>query len=261
MAPWTTALVTGASSGIGTELARQLAGRGVDLVITARDTRRLRALAKELQDRNGVTVEVLTADLSGKAGRTKVEARLADAEEPPIDLMVNNAGFGTHGPSWERPIDEEERQIQVNVTALVRLTHAALGGMVDRGHGAVLNVSSMAGEQGVPGNAVYGATKAFVTQFSETVAEELRGTGVTLTALLPGFTRTEFQERAQVPTRTLPAFAWMEADEVARQAIAATEQGKVLIVPGVGNKVITATAPVVPRGLRRRAMAIMSRRV
>ncbi|OWY60372.1 hypothetical protein B7486_69540, partial [cyanobacterium TDX16] len=166
--PWKTALVTGASTGIGAEFARALAGRGVDLVITARDTARLKALAKELQDRNGVAVQVITADLAKKAGVAKVAARLAEptADQAPIDLLVNNAGFGSTGTFWELPVDTEEAEVLVNVVAPLRLAHAALGPMVQRGSGAVLNVSSIAGDQSVPKNATYGGTKAFVTTWS-----------------------------------------------------------------------------------------------
>jgi uncharacterized protein len=258
---WNTALVTGASSGIGTAFARRLAGRGVDLVITARDTKRLKALAKELQDQHGVAVQVLTADLGKKVGVAKVEARLVDPEAPPVDLLVNNAGFGSHGRFWDLPVEGEEGQIQVNVLALVRLTHAALGPMVQRGHGSILNVSSMAGEQSVPQNATYGATKAFVTTFSQSVHEEAKGAGVGVTALLPGWTRTEFQDRAgYTDARKLPGFVWMEADDVAEEALVAAQAGRAIVVPGLGNKVVTATADVVPRGIKRRAVALLAGR-
>jgi hypothetical protein len=261
-APWNTALVTGASSGIGAEIARQLASQGVDVVAVARDTARLKGLKAELHERHGTAVEVLTADLSRTAGVRKVEARLLDPEKPGVDLLVNNAGFGTHGVFWDLDVETEEREIQVNVSALVRLTHAALGPMVRRGRGAVLNVSSMAGEQSVPQNATYGATKAFVTSFSESLAEEVRGTGVTVTVLLPGFTRTEFQERAGVSMASnLPGFVWMEASDVAAEALSAAAEGKVVVVPGLGNKVVTATGYVVPRGIKRRVLGIMSRRL
>lgn len=254
-------MVTGASSGIGEAFARLLAGRGVDLVVTARDTARLKALARELRERHGVEVQVLTADLAKPAGVTKVEARLTDAERPPVDLLVNNAGFGSHGRFWDLPVETEEGQIKVNVLALVRLTHAALGPMVARGTGAVLNVSSIAGEQSVPENATYGATKAFVTTFSEALHEEVKGSGVSVTVLLPGWTRTEFQERAGFEeARRLPGFMWMEADDVAEEAIAATEAGRAVVVPGAGNKVVTATAGVVPRGLKRRVVALLAER-
>jgi len=262
-APWKTALVTGASSGIGAAFARLLAGRGVDLVITARDTTRLKALAKELRDRNGVEVQVLTADLAKKAGVAKVESRLAEPgpEQAPVDLLVNNAGFGSHGCFWELPVEGEEGQIQVNVLALVRLTHAALGPMVASGHGAILNVSSMAGEQSVPQNATYGATKAFVTTFSQSVHEEAKAAGVSVTALLPGFTRTEFQERAGYDdARSLPAFVWMEADEVAEQALAAAEAGRSIVVPGTANKVVVAAVGMTPRSVKRRAVGLLAGR-
>jgi short-subunit dehydrogenase len=158
-------------------------------------------------------------------------------------------------------VEGEEGQVQVNVLALVRLTHAAIGPMVERGHGTVLNVSSIAGEQSVPQNATYGATKAFVTTFSQSVHEEAKGYGVGVTALLPGWTRTEFQERAgYADARKLPAFVWMEADAVAEEALDAAAAGRAVIVPGLGNKVVTAAADVVPKGIKRRAVALLAGR-
>jgi short-subunit dehydrogenase len=259
-APWNTALVTGASTGIGAAFARALAGQGVDLVITARDTARLKALATELQDRNGVAVQVLTADLAKRPGVAKVAARLAqpaDGQEP-IDLLVNNAGFGSTGVFWQLPVDTEEAEVLVNVVAPLRLAHAALGPMVERGSGTVLNVSSIAGEQSVPNNATYGGTKAFVTTWSQSLHEEAKPHGVAVTALLPGFTRTEFQDRAGYDDgRKLPSFAWMEADEVVAEALAGAEAGRAVIVPGLGNKVVTAASSVVPRGVKRRVLSFV----
>jgi uncharacterized protein len=245
--------VTGASSGIGREMCRQLARDGVAVAAVARDVGRLEVLRAELEDAPG-QVEVLGADLSVAEELTRVEARLL-SDQRPIDLLVNNAGFGTYGRFSDLPIDEEVREIEVNVVAVVRLAHAALRAMADRGRGAVCNISSVAGLQATPGNATYGATKAFVTSFSEALHEETRGTGVTVTAVLPGFTRTEFQERAGIEGRKIPAIAWQEADEVARQALAATAAGKATFVPGVVNKVLTAALGPIPRGVRRRAAA------
>jgi uncharacterized protein len=259
-APWKTALVTGASTGIGAAFARDLAGQGVDLVITARDTARLRALAKELQDRNGVSVQVLTADLAKRAGVAKVAERLADPAEgqAPIDLLVNNAGFGSTGTFWELPVETEEAEVLVNCVAPLRLAHAALGPMVARGSGTVLNVSSIAGEQSVPGNATYGGSKAFVTTWSQSLHEEAKQHGVVVTAVLPGFTRTEFQDRAGYDQgRRIPDFAWMDADEVAAESLAGAAAGRAVVVPGLGNKVVTAAGSVVPRGLKRRVLAFV----
>ncbi len=258
---WTTALVTGASSGIGREIARRLAAEGSDLVVVARDRDRLDALAHEVTHaHDGAEVEVLVADLADPAGLAAVEARVGDAERP-VDLLVNNAGFGTYGTFVDLDVDGEEREIAVNVTALVRLTHAALSAMVPRGRGAVMNVSSVAGLQATPGNATYGATKAFVASFGEAVAGELAGTGVTLTTVLPGYTRTEFQERAGIGGRNIPGPAWMTAEDVAARALEATRSGRPWLVPGTFNKVAVAVAAPVPRSVMRRVAARIASRV
>jgi short-subunit dehydrogenase len=253
--------VTGASAGIGEAMARQLAAEGVDLVVVARDQARLEGLAAELSSAPaGVDVEVLVADLSDAAALAEVEGRVADGDRP-VDLVVNNAGFGTYGDFAGLDVDGEEREIDVNVVAVVRLTHAALGAMLARGRGAVLNVSSVAGLQATPGNATYGASKAFVASFGEAVAGELAGTGVSLTTVLPGYTRTEFQARAGIEGRKIPAPAWMSAEDVAAQSLAAARAGKAWLVPGALNRVLTVAADVVPRGLMRRLAAKMAKRM
>lgn len=261
---WKTALVTGASSGIGAAFARTLAGRGVDLVVTARDTTRLRALAKEIEGRNGTSVQVITADLAKRAGVAKVAARLAEPtpDQAPIDLLVNNAGFGSTGTFWELPVEGEEAEVLVNVVAPLRLAHAALATMVPRGSGTIVNVSSIAGEQSVPGNATYGGTKAFVTSWSQSLHEEAKAHGVVVTALLPGFTRTEFQDRAGYDDgRKLPSVVWMEADQVVEEALAGAERGRAVVVPGLGNKVLTATGSITPRGVKRRLLSFVQSRL
>ncbi len=246
---WATALVTGASSGIGREMARQLAVAGTDLVLVARDTARLEALAGDLRAQ-GREVEVLTADLGEPAQLATVEARVADAARP-VDLLVNNAGFGTYGDFAGLDIDGEVGEVDVNIVALMRLTHAALGAMLARDLGAILNVSSVAGLQATPGNATYGASKAFVAAFSEAVSEELRGTGVSLTCVLPGFTRTQFQERAGIGGREIPGPLWQSAEQCAAEALAGTAAGKAWVVTGAVNKVAAAAAGAAPRGLSR----------
>jgi short-subunit dehydrogenase len=258
---WPTALVTGASSGIGRELARLLAAEGSDLVVVARDKGRLEDLAAELSGRHPeITVEVLAADLSDPPQLAAVERRVVDTDRP-VDLVVNNAGFGTYGNLVDADIEAEEREIAVNVTAVVRLTYGGLGAMVARGRGAVLNVSSVAGLQATPGNATYGASKAFVASFGESVSGELAGTGVTLTTVLPGYTRTEFAERAGVEGRPIPGPAWMAADDVAAQALEATRAGRPWLVPGALNKVLVAAAGPVPRSLKRRVAAKLAGRM
>ena len=192
-------MITGASVGIGEQFARQLSERGHDVVLVARHAGRLDALAKEIEARDGAHAEVLAADLTDADQLATVEARVRT-----VDLLVNNAGFGTFGPFHTLDVDIETREINLNIIALVRLTHAAAAAMVERGRGGILNVSSLAGFQPGPSNATYSATKAFVTSFTEAVHEELKGTGVSVTALCPGFTHTEFQERANAPRATCP---------------------------------------------------------
>jgi short-subunit dehydrogenase len=254
-------LVTGASSGIGAALARQLAAEGTDLVVVARDRARLDALADDLghagRAGGGVAVEVLPADLADPGSLAAVEARVSDADTA-IDLVVNNAGFGTYGPFVDADIDAEAREIAVNVTALVRLTHAAVRAMVPRGRGTVMNIASMAALQATPGNATYGATKGFVAMFGESVSSELVGTGVTVTTVLPGFTHTEFHERAGVEPRRPLGMPWQSAEDCAAEALAAAHAGKSWVVTGRVNKVAAAAAGPVPRGIRRWAAARMA---
>jgi hypothetical protein len=251
-----TALVTGASSGIGAAFAAQLAARGNDVVLVARDGARLEVLAKDLHAQHGVEAEVLVADLTDATALARVEARLADAARP-IDTLVNNAGYGTNGLLHELDLDIETREIGLNVVALMRLTHAALGPMVARRSGGVLNVSSIAGMQPTPRNATYGATKAFVTSFTQSVHEELRGTGVRATVVCPGFTRTEFQERANIDSSRLPNFVWQTAEEVAVGALDALEHGKAVFVPGTLNRLTAGMVGFLPDAVTRRAAALV----
>jgi short-subunit dehydrogenase len=253
-AGWERALVTGASSGIGAALCRRLASEGVDLVMVARDRERLEKLAAELGAAGEIDgyceVEVLAADLADPAGLRRVEDRVGDAARP-LDLVVNNAGFGTYGPFASLDVAGEEREIAVNVTALVRLTHAALVPMLARGRGTVLNVSSVAGLQATPGNATYGATKAFVSSFGEALAGEVAGTGVTVTTVLPGFTRTEFQERAGIAGRKIPGPLWQSAEDVAAEALDAAGSGQAWRVTGRHNQALVAASALAPRRLKR----------
>jgi len=250
------ALVTGASAGIGRSFAFALADRGHDLVLVARDTARLDALAVELRAAYGANAEVLTADLSDPDALAVVEARVSDTERP-VDLVVNNAGFGTSGPFVTLPIDREEQEVQLNVVALVRLTHAALGAQVDRGRGGVINVASIAGYQPTPGNATYAATKAFVSSFSQAVHEELKGTGVKCMVLSPGFTRTEFQDRAGIDSDEVPGFLWQDAPTVVQHALRAYDKGRAVCVPGPLNSVAAAFTSVTPQSVTRRIAAVV----
>jgi uncharacterized protein len=246
---WRRALVTGASSGIGRAFARRLAADGVDLVVVARDAPRLEALAGQLREDHGIAVDVLAADLSSPVSRTGVERRLSDRETP-IDLLVNNAGFGTSGPFLELPVAREDQQVQVNVLAPLRLASAALPGMVERGYGNVVNVASIAGLYPTPGAATYGATKAFLCSFGDALHEELRGSGVVVTTSLPGFTRTEFHERSG-STVSVPGPAWLSAEDVVDQTLGAAVAGRARVVPGSAYKLAVGISGPVPPGARR----------
>ncbi len=253
------ALVTGASAGIGRSFALALADRGHDLVLVARDTARLEALAKELTDGNGAGAEVLTADLSDRTQLAAVEARCAQAERP-VELLVNSAGFATMGRFAGLPLDREDQEIRLNVLALVRLTHAALPGMLGRGRGGVINVASLAAYQPTPLNATYGATKAYVSSFSQAVHEELGGTGVKCMVLCPGFTRTEFQDRAGIDSTDVPSFLWQDATTVVQHALRAYDAGRAVCVPGPLNAATAAFAAVMPSGVTRRVAGVIVKR-
>jgi uncharacterized protein len=249
---WTTALVTGASSGIGESFVRLLAKAGTNVIVVARRRDRLDALATELRG-----VEVLVADLATDAGVASVEARLAKGD---VDLLINNAGFGNNGPFHDLDATAAANEIAVNIVALARLTHAAAGPMVTKRHGGILNVSSVASFQAAPGFGSYGATKAFVTNFTETIHEDLKSHGVKVTALCPGLTRSEFHETAGIADYSgYPAFVWQSADEVATYGLKALERNVCLAIPGAPNKVLTSVAGLLPRAITRRAAAATRR--
>lgn len=255
------ALVTGASAGIGAAFVRALAARDHDVVLVSRTEARLRPIADEVAREHGITTEVLPADLETEDGVRTVEARLRD-ETRGIDLLVNNAGFGTTGSFLELPIVGEEAEIRLNVLALVRLTHAALGPMVDRRRGGVINVSSLGAYQPTPNSATYCATKAFVSSFSNAVHEELVGTGVKMLVLAPGFTHTEFHERANVTSNDkMPEFLWQTADEVVEAALRDYYRGKAVCIPGALNKGAVAFATTMPSYVTRKVAGLVTKRV
>lgn len=244
------ALVTGASAGIGLAFAERLAREHYDLILVARNAERLAALAQGLRQRHGIAAEPLSADLTDSSELRVVEQVIAGDQQ--LELLVNNAGFGTVGPFVRLDPDREEAEVKLNVLALTRLTRAALPGMVARHRGAIINVSSLAALQPTPFNATYAATKAFVNSFTEALHEELRGTGVQVQALCPGFTRTEFQERAGIDTSHVPSFVWMTPDAVVAASLAALQRGSLICIPGLGNQVLAAAANAAPRSLVRR---------
>jgi short-subunit dehydrogenase len=251
------ALVTGASSGIGEALARRLARDGRSLVLVARREDRLTALARELETGHGVKAHVIAQDLV-QPGAVPAVTHEVERRGLTVDWLVNNAGFGTLGRFDGLPVEGELDEIRLNVEVLVELTGRYLPGMVGRRRGAVLNVASVAGFAPGPFMATYCATKAFVVSFSESLASELRGTGVNVLCVCPGFTRTEFQDKANVDTSTIPGFAWMSAEQVADQAVRAVGHGAVL-VNGTMNSVMTNMLRFVPRGLQARIVAGMLR--
>jgi short-subunit dehydrogenase len=236
----TSALVTGATAGIGLEFARQLAARGHGLVLVARDEARLNAVAKELRAAYDIEVEVLVADLVDKAQSATVEARLADRDRP-IELLVNNAGFGLKHRFLDNPIEDEEAMLDVLVTAVLRLSHAALGPMAERGRGGIINVSSVAAF--LP-RGTYSAAKAWVNSFSEWAHNEYKPKGVTVMALCPGFTKTEFHQRMEV--KRGDSFMWLEPEFLVKTALADFEKGRVYSVPGAQYKAIRSLTRVIP---------------
>lgn len=248
----TTSLVTGATAGIGAEFARQLAARGHDLVLVARDRERLDALAAELSARHRVRCEVLPADLTDRAQLAAVEERLRDRAAP-VDLLVNNAGFGVNQLFVDGDLDGEQRMLDVLVTAVMRLTHAALPGMVARGTGGVINVSSVAS---FIAGGTYSAAKAWATVFSESVDRQLAGTGVAVMALCPGFTHTEFHQRAEMDVDHLPDWMWLDAPALVSSALRDFARGKPVSVPGAQYKVLSTVARYAPRPLVRRASGV-----
>ncbi len=243
---WTRALVTGASSGIGREMARILGSEGTDLVVVARDRARLEEVAAELP----VRVEVLVADLSTTAGVGAVAERLDDDDDP-IDLLVNNAGLGFTGDLIDLPADRRQRIIDVNVTALHELCATGGAAMVRRGGGTILNVSSVAGDLPSAQSATYNATKAFVSSLSESLHLELAPKNVTVSCLCPGLTRTEFQERAEFDSSELPDALWQTAGQVAAVGLDGAASGKVIFVSGIMNKAASRLARSAPRALTR----------
>lgn len=239
------ALVTGPTAGIGRAFADQLAARGHDLVLVARNESRLKELAEELRNRYGVEVEVLAADLADRDELSRVEARVADPDRP-ISLLVNNAGFGHKQPFTENSVEAEQEMLDVLVTAVMRLTHAAITPMLERGDGAIVNVASVAAF--LP-RGTYSAAKAYVVSFSEWLDLTYRHRGVRGMALCPGFVRTEFHERMGVAPDSAPGWMWLDADRLVREALDDLAKGRSVSIPSKRYKVLAAAARTTPSSL------------
>lgn len=246
-----TAVVTGATSGIGAAFARQLAGRGHQLVLVARDAARLNEYAAQLREEYGVPVDVLPADLASEAGREPVAARLSDPAHP-VDLVVNSAGISLNTPFLRSSPESETRLLQLNVHAVMRLTLAALPGMVQRRRGAVINVSSVAGFGAAMPGSTYSASKAWVTNFTESVALSVARFGVRVMALCPGYVRTEFHQRAGIDMSKTPRWLWIDADALVRDALRDLDRGRVVSVPNWKYKIAAFGLRHLPRRAVRR---------
>ena len=241
-----TALITGASSGIGASLARQLAARKLDCVLTARRTDRLEALAKELQTAHGVKTFVVTSDLGVGAGPESLIAEVAK-QGVTVDVLVNNVGFGVHGKFVEQPPDRVRQMIELNLVSLTTLTQHYAKEMAGRGRGRILQVSSIGAFSPSPLYAVYSATKSYVLSFSEALNYELKGTGVSVTTVCPGLTATEFHDVAEHPKPAWMKMITMTADQVAQVSIAALYRGQAVITPGLANKLTAFFPRLIPR--------------
>jgi len=244
--PLGAALITGATAGIGAEFARQLAARGHDLVLVARDRERLDALATELTSEHAVRVEVLAADLLVETQRATVEERIASADNP-VEVLVNNAGFGLHTDFDLSPIDGEQRLLDILVTVPMRLTHVALGAMVGRRRGAIINVTSIAAYAPLGS---YSAAKAWLQNFSRWANAYYRPAGVTVTALAPGFVRTEFHARMNVTRESMaPGWMWLDVEPLVRTALRAADRGRAVSVPTLRYRSIAVVASMLPMGI------------
>lgn len=241
-----TALITGASAGLGAEFARQLAQRGADLVLVARSAASLDALADELRETQGISVDVLPADLVTKEGMALVVARISDAQHP-IDLLVNNAGFGLPLHFADNDIEDEVRHLRIHVEAPIRLMHAALGSMRGRG-GRIINVASVAG---FISRSTYSACKQWLIGFSRWANAEYARDGVSVTAVCPGFTHTTFHERMGLAPgqEGIPAIGWLNASDVVREGLRDAARGKAVSVPSLRYKLVVALTRVLPSSL------------
>ena len=244
------ALVTGASSGIGAEFARQLAARRYDLILVARRKERLEKLAAELAAAHGVGTEALAADLTADAELKTVEERIG--RDGGIDLLVNNAGFGVGGLFWETALEAQDSLHRLHIMATMRLTHAALAAMAARNSGAVINVSSVAGFVPAAFSSTYGSTKTWINAFTEGLHLELKNkkSAVKVQALCPGFTYSEFHDVAHMDRKVIPGPMWMRAQDVVAASLKGLDRGKLFVVPGWKYKMVVALVPALPKFVR-----------
>ncbi len=240
-----TALITGATAGLGAEFARQLAEQGHHVVLVARDAARLRARAAELENRYGIRAETLAADLADDAGVAAVVGRLTDPARP-VEILVNNAGIGLLHSFAENDIAEEKKHLKLHVETAMELTHAALQGMLQRGSGRVINVASVAAF--LP-RETYSAAKAWLLSFSRWANLAYAGRGVKVTAVCPGFTHTEFHDRMGMDKAVTPRWMWLQADQVVREGLADNDKGRAVSIPSRRYKILTAAARVLPARL------------
>ena len=249
-----TAVITGATSGIGAEFARRLAQRGYDLVVTGRRMDIIKKMAGALSSEFGVSIEVIKAELSDKKDLEGLIRHIKKIGS--VEFLVNNAGFGTYDLFWKESIEEQERMVAVHVTAAMRLAHAVLPAMMERGRGFIVNLSSLGSFLPLKMNAVYGGSKAFLNIFSESLQMELAGAGIRVQALCPGFTRTDLHGRIEKlgkeELKRLDKFYWMQPDRVVDCSLKCLEKGRVICIPGFRNRLLLCIASMIPRWLYNR---------
>lgn len=255
------ALITGASAGIGAVFAAKLASRGYDLILVARRKDRLDALGEELSAKYGVHCESLSADLAEPAELRVVEERIAGC--PQLEMLVNNAGFGTLHTFTKSPVDPQDRMIRVHILATMRLSHAALSIMIPAGKGAIVNVSSLAAFENNPGAVSYSASKSWINHFTEGLDLELKGSGspVQMQALCPGFTYTEFHDVVGIDRTSVPEWLWLPAEFVVEESLKGLERGRLIVIPGFRYRRMKFVRDFIPSALRRWVAIAMARRM
>lgn len=244
------AVITGASTGIGKEFALRCAREGYDLILVARNGAALQKLARQLEETYPCSARFFAVDLSSNDGIERVEDLLSKTEE--LSMLINNAGFGTEGAFQTLSLEREIKMVRLHCEAIVRLTHRALNVMIPRKTGHIINVSSLTSFYAMPFYATYGATKAFINSFSEAIAEEVAGKGIKIQVLCPGFTKTEFQDRAGIDVSYLPSISWMTSAEVVEASFEALRKNRLICIPGTVNQLQSFfRGPFVRAGTRR----------